>query len=192
MTYQPKDRFFHKAKQDGFVARSAYKLQDLQKRFRILNSGDRVLDLGCSPGSWSQVALKLIGPKGTLFGIDLKPVTIQKPANATFLVGDILKTDAAVFGEPFDCIISDMAPNTTGIRMRDQAQSEELCRMVLQITQTHLKPGGHMVMKLFEGPDAQALVNDTKKLFQKVERFKPEAVRKGSFETYVLGLKKKP
>lgn len=192
MGFNPKDHFFHKAKKDGFVARSAYKLQDLQKRFRVLAPNDRVLDLGCSPGSWSQVALKIIGAKGVLVGIDLKPVTIQKPPNATFIEGDILATDPQVFGEAFDCIISDMAPNTTGIRLTDQARSEELCRMCLSLANTHLKNGGNLVMKLFEGPDDKQLVTDTKSMFHRVERFKPEGVRKGSFETYIVGLKKKP
>lgn len=192
MGYNPKDHFFHKAKQDGFVARSAYKLEEIQKKHKLIKPGQRVLDLGCSPGSWSQVALKLIGPKGFLFGIDLKPVAekVQAP-NATFVVGDILTTDPSVFGEPYDVIISDMAPNTTGIRMRDQALSEELCRMALTVAERYLKTGGHLVMKLFEGPDGDKLAREMKTKFAKFDRLKPAAVRKGSYETYIVGIGKK-
>ncbi|MGE0764095.1 MAG: SAM-dependent methyltransferase [Bdellovibrionales bacterium] len=190
MAYNPKDHFFHKAKKDGFVARSAYKLQDLQKKYKLLRSGDRVLDLGCSPGSWSQVTLKIIGPSGHLLGIDLKPVEIQKTANSEFIQADILTLDPEHFGALYDCVISDMAPNTTGIRLRDQAMSEELCRMVLTITEKYLKPGGHMTMKIFEGPDADKIVKQAKQMFKKVHRVKPEAVRKGSFEAFIVGISK--
>ena len=191
MAYNPKDHYFHKAKKDGFVARSAYKLQDLQKKFKLLRPGDRVLDLGCSPGSWSQVTLKIIGPKGHLLGIDLKPVEIQKQPNAEFVEADILTLDPERFGEPYHCVLSDMAPNTTGIKSRDQAQSEELCRMVLQISRQYLKSGGHMAMKIFEGPDADLIVKEAKLMFKKVNHIKPEAVRKRSYETYIVGLSKK-
>jgi 23S rRNA (uridine2552-2'-O)-methyltransferase len=190
MSYNPKDHYFHKAKQEGFVARSAYKLEEIQKKHKLIKPGQRVLDLGCSPGSWSQVALKLVGKDGFVVGIDLKPVKIQA-ANAKFIVGDILQTDPSVFGEPFDVIISDMAPNTTGIRIRDQALSEELCRMALTVAEKYLKPGGHLVMKLFEGPDGDKLAKEMKPKFAKFDRLKPAAVRKGSFETYIVGIGKK-
>jgi 23S rRNA (uridine2552-2'-O)-methyltransferase len=191
MTYNPKDHYFHKAKKDGFVARSAYKLQDIQNKFKIIRSGDHVIDLGCAPGSWSQVTMKLIGPQGFLLGIDLKPVEIQKQKNAEFIVGDILTIDPTIYAKTYDCVLSDMAPNTIGIRSADQARSEELCRMVLQIGQKHLKMGGNLVMKLFEGPDSQTLVLEAKKMFTKVHRIKPEAVRKGSFETFIVGIHRK-
>src|SRR5690606_18929674 len=111
--------------------------------------------------------------------------------NSEFMVGDILQTDPNVFGEPFDVIISDMAPSTTGIRVRDQALSEELCRMALSVAEKHLKPGGHLVMKLFEGPDGEKLAKEMKTKFVKFDRLKPAAVRKGSFETYIVGIGKK-
>lgn len=192
MSFKAKDHYFFKAKKDGYVARSAYKLLDLQKRHKLINRGNSVLDLGCSPGSWSQVALELIGKEGHLVGVDLKPVTINPTENARFIVEDILKLSPEELGGPFDVVLSDMAPSTTGIRIRDQALSEELCRMVLEIASGYLKPGGHLVMKLFEGPESQEIVKKTKSMFARVDRIKPEAVRKGSFETYIVGLKRKP
>ncbi len=191
MGYNPKDHFFHKAKSDGFVARSAYKLQEIQDKHKLIKPGHRVLDLGCSPGSWSQVTLKLIGAKGYLVGIDLKPVTIQPAPNAEFIVGDILNMDLQAFGEPFDVIISDMAPSTTGIKMRDQALSEELCRMCLTVSKKYLKHGGHIVMKLFDGPDGEKLAKEMKPKFARLIKLKPQAVRKGSYESYLVGITKK-
>jgi 23S rRNA (uridine2552-2'-O)-methyltransferase len=189
--YKPKDHFFHKAKAEGFVARSAYKLQGMLKRHRLIQSGSRVLDLGAAPGSWTQVALDIVGPKGEVVAIDLKPLEIQKRPNLYAIQGDILQIPLEELGPPFDCVISDMAPNTSGIRSRDQALSEELCHMVLKVCQTHLKVGGHMVMKLFEGPGAQELGQLVLKAFSRIDRMKPEAVRKGSFEIYIIGLNKR-
>jgi len=186
--FTPKDSYFHKAKKEGFAARSAYKLKDLHKKYQIFHKGQRVLDLGCSPGSWSQVASELVGPSGFVVGVDLKPVTIQLK-NAEFLTLDFRDVNWESYG-PFDAVISDMAPNTTGIRLRDQALSEELCRGVVDLADRWLKPGGHLVMKLFEGPEADVLVKEVGKRFKQVKRFKPAAVRKGSFETYVVGLGK--
>lgn len=188
--YNPKDHFFHKAKKEGYVARSAFKLEELQTKFKLFKRGNFVLDLGCAPGSWSQVALKLIGPEGQLIGIDLSPTKITA-ANARFIEADILKFPLDQLGGPFDLVISDMAPKTTGIRIRDQALSEELCQMAIHVADQHLRSGGHLVMKIFDGPDAEKLAKSLNSKFQKVARYRPEAVRKGSFEFYIVGLNKK-
>jgi 23S rRNA (uridine2552-2'-O)-methyltransferase len=191
MTFNPKDRFFHKAKAEGFLARSAYKLDEIQKKFRILAPGDQVLDLGAAPGAWSQVACKAVGEKGRVVGLDLKPVEFKAP-NASFYVMDVFAFNPEILSaKPVDCLLSDMAPNTTGIRSVDQARSAELCHAVLLLADAHLRSNGHLVMKLFEGPDAEKLSKDLSRRFQQSKRFKPEAVRKGSFETYFVGLKKK-
>ncbi len=190
MTFNRKDRFFHKAKADGFVARSAYKLEELQKKYKVIPKGSFVVDLGASPGSWSQLALKLTGPEGLVVGLDLKEVTIKAP-NARFYVMDVFNLDPEIFeGKEVDVVISDMAPNTTGVRSVDQARSEALCLEVLKVSDQYLKPGGNLVMKLFEGGDAELVAKEVKKRFKNFQRFKPEAVRKGSFETYLVGLKK--
>lgn len=191
MAFDRKDRFFLKAKEDGFLARSAYKLKEIQKKFKVLRQGDFVIDLGASPGSWSQVAVQLIGPKGFLVGIDLKPVEHKAP-NAKFYQMNIFELDTSIFESKIpDVIISDMAPNTTGVKSVDQARSEELCLEVVKVADQHLKTGGHLIMKLFEGAGAEEVVAELKKRYQNIKRFKPEAVRKGSFETYLIALNKR-
>lgn len=192
MSFQRKDRFFHKAKKEGFLARSAYKLEELQKKYHLIRQGEFVVDLGASPGAWSQVAIKAVGARGLVVGLDLKPVQYQAP-NAKFYVMDVFEIDTAIFeGRPVDVLMSDMAPNTTGVRSVDQARSKELCLKVIELADTHLKNGGHLVMKLFEGPGVEDVVKEIKSRFSSMKRIKPEAVRKGSFETYILGFSKKP
>jgi 23S rRNA (uridine2552-2'-O)-methyltransferase len=191
MTYTPKDRFFHKAKAEGFLARSAYKLEEIQKKFRVIRPGDFVLDLGASPGSWSQVACKIVGEKGRVVGLDLKPVEFKAP-NAAFYQMDVFAFDEKILeGRNVHVLLSDMAPNTTGIRNVDQARSAELCAEILKLSQKYLSPKGHLVMKLFEGPDAEKIAKELSRHFHQSKRLKPEAVRKGSFETYFIGLSKK-
>ena len=113
MAFNPKDRFFHKAKAEGFLARSAYKLDEIQKKFRVLAPGDQVLDLGAAPGAWSQVACKVVGEKGRVVGLDLKPVEFKAP-NAIFYVMDVFAFNPEILSaKPVDCLLSDMAPNTT-------------------------------------------------------------------------------
>ena len=191
MAFNPKDRFFHKAKAEGFVARSAYKLDELQKKFKLIRPGDLVLDLGAAPGAWSQIAIKATGPNGRVVGLDLKPVSLSFP-NARFYVMNAFDFDPSILdGRLVDVLLSDMAPNTTGVRNVDQARSFELCNEVMKISVQYLKPGGHLVMKLFEGPDSEKLAKSLEKAFSQTKRIKPEAVRKGSFETYFVGLKKR-
>lgn len=188
--FNPKDRFFHKAKLEGFVARSAYKLDEIQKKYRLIKPADFVVDLGAAPGAWSQVAQKIVGPNGRVVGIDLKPIGI-KLANTQFHVMDVFQLNPEIFeGRKMQVLLSDMAPNTTGVRSVDQARSEALCEEVLKIADQFLQPGGHLLMKLFEGGDAEKIASSVKQKFQTMKRLKPEAVRKGSFETYLIGLKK--
>lgn len=190
MTFNPKDRFFHKAKKEGFLARSAYKLDELQAKYKLIRAGNWVLDLGAAPGAWSQVAAKIVGPSGRVIGIDLKPIDWKAP-NAKFYQMNAFQFDSSILeGHAMDCILSDMAPNTTGVRSVDQARSHELCLEVLKIADQYLKPGGHLVMKVFEGPDAQDIVKQIQGKFESYKRTKPEAVRKGSFETYLIGFNK--
>lgn len=191
MTFNRKDRFFHKAKAEGFLARSAFKLDELQKKYRLMKLGDFVLDLGASPGAWSQIAVKAVGEQGRVVGLDLKLVNFSAP-NAKFYQMDAFQFDPQILeGREINCLLSDMAPNTTGIRNVDQARSAQLCEQVTQLAQKYLKTGGHLVMKVFEGPEAERLLKATEKQFQSSKRIKPEAVRKGSFETYFVGLGKK-
>lgn len=194
MAYNPKDRkdrFFHKAKADGFLARSAYKLDEMQKKFKLFRANDLVLDLGAAPGAWSQVALKFLGPQGLVVGLDLKPVE-HKAKNAKFYQMDAFNFDPEILeGREVDCLLSDMMANTTGFRDVDQARSYELCEQVLNLAEKYLRVGGNCVLKIFEGPDAKKIDERFRKMFQDSRRYKPEAIRKGSIEIYVVGLKKK-
>ncbi len=185
--FNPKDHYFKKAKKEGFLARSAYKLEEIQKRHQILQKGDRVLDLGCAPGSWSQFALKLVGPKGHVDGVDLTPVSLSAP-NARFQAKDAFTLTEEDFDQvPFDVIISDMAPGTTGVVFRDQVLSEELCTHILDILPKFLKEGGHFTMKIFMGSGYKDIEMRARKMFGTVKVSKPDSTRKSSKEVFIVG-----
>jgi 23S rRNA (uridine2552-2'-O)-methyltransferase len=191
VAYNPQDTYFKKAKKEGFLARSAYKLDEIQKKYRVLRHGDKVLDLGCAPGAWSQIILKVLGKSGYLRGIDLKEVILKAP-NAEFMCRDIFQVQREEFKEaPYDCIVSDMAPSTSGVIFRDQTLSEELCHKVVLLCDDLLKPRGNMVMKLFMGPGAKEVELEVKKRFEKHHFFKPQSTRKESKEIFIVGLGKK-
>lgn len=196
MTYNPKDRFFHKAKAEGFAARSVYKLQEIDQKFKILKQGQMVLDLGSSPGSWSQYASQKIG-NGRLLGVDLSPMTVNLH-NAVFLQADLRDLELEnVFREhgfqpSFDVVMSDMMAKTTGIKSADQARSLELCELALSCAQRFLKPGGSFICKFFQSGEFGHLRSEIKRQFEKVEVLKPESTRSISKEIFLIGLKKKP
>ena len=194
--YNPKDRFFHKAKAEGFAARSVYKLQEIDQKFKLLKSGQTIFDLGASPGSWSQYASQKIGPSGRLLGVDLNPMTVSLP-NAVFIQADLrdLELETVIrengFTPPFDLVISDMMANTTGIKSADQARSLELCELALNVAKKYLKPGGNFVCKFFQSGEFGQLRNEIKRTFERVEAIKPESPRSISKEIFIIGLKKK-
>ncbi|MFN8845513.1 MAG: RlmE family RNA methyltransferase [Bdellovibrionales bacterium] len=196
MSYNPKDHFFKKAKKENFAARSVYKLEEIDKRVKFLKSGDCVLDLGASPGSWSQYASQKVGDKGRVLGIDLSPVTVNLK-NAKFIQADlydlklvdVLKDQG--FTEPFQVVMSDMAPKTTGIRVTDQARSFELCELALKVADQFLAKKGHFVCKLFHSSDFQELKKQIQAKYEKFEAIKPEATRSISKEIFLVGLRKK-
>lgn len=183
------DEFFRRAKAEGYLARSAYKLLELNERKRLIRTGDRVLDLGCAPGSWLQAARKLVGPRGVVVGIDLQEVDHEFEPNVHVLQGDITQTDPSVLlgesGTPFDCVVSDMAPPTSG--HGDHFRSVHLCEAILEVLPRLLRPGGHLAMKVFEGETHQDLVRLTASMFGEARSFKPRASRDVSSETYVVG-----
>lgn len=196
MSYNPKDHYFKKAKEQNFAARSVFKLEEIDQRYRLFKPGQTVLDMGAAPGSWSQYASKKIGDKGRVLGVDLTPITI-KLNNAIFTQADLRDFDLQAhfnelgFTEPFDLVLSDMAPKTTGIRMTDQARSMELCELALNTARKYLRPGGHFVCKLFHSDDFQVLRDEIKKDFEKFEAVKPDSTRKISKEIFLVGLRKK-
>lgn len=196
MAYNPRDHYFKKAKEGNFAARSVFKLEEIDQKFKIVRSGQSVLDLGASPGSWSQYVSKKIGPGGKLLGVDLSPVTVKLP-NATFIQADLRDLQLSEifqehgFAPEFDLVLSDMAPKTTGIRMTDQARSMELCELALDVSRRFLKKNGHFVCKLFHSDDFTVLRDLIKKDFERFEAVRPDSVRKISKEIFLVGLKKK-
>ncbi len=196
MSFNPRDHYFKKAKKENFAARSVYKLEEIDKKYRLFKSGDIVLDLGASPGSWSQYVSRKVGDKGKVLGVDLKPVDV-KLTNAIHIQADLRDLNleevfiANGFKPPFDSVISDMAPATTGIRITDQARSLELCELALDISLRYVKKGGHFVCKLFHSDDFQSLKKQILQHFEKFEAVKPEATRSHSKEIFLVGLKRK-
>lgn len=186
----PNDYFAQKAKREGLLARSAFKLEAINEKFGILQSGQKVLDLGAAPGSWLQVASEIVGSGGQVVGVDLSPIKFQAPNLITFAM-DILGKAISKTLEPytpFDVIISDLAPRTTGIKDRDQALSLELDQQVINLSQNLLRPGGDVIIKIFQSPDTKRFVREIGKMFKTVHTYKPPASRDRSFETYIIAL----
>ena len=188
------DHYTRRAKKENFAARSAYKLQEIQQKHRILSKGSRVLDLGCAPGSWLQFAAKTVGAGGRLIGIDLSPVTIQFPENVFIITGDVVDLEAHLAQlerVSFDVVLSDMAPATTGNRHVDETRSVGLCEAALDVAERNLVVGGGFVCKIFQGSEYKAFADQVRDLFQRQTAFRPKSTRKTSREVFVIGLGKK-
>ena len=187
------DHYTRRAQKDNYAARSVYKLEEIQKKHRILKRGARVLDLGCAPGSWLQFAARTVGPEGWLVGIDLNPVTLKMPDNVTSIAVDVSDLDAhlAALGlSRFDVVLSDMAPATTGNRHVDEARSVGLCESALAIAERTLVTGGNFVCKIFQGADYKAFTDAIKTRFERQTALRPKSTRKTSREVFVIGLGK--
>jgi len=185
------DHYSRLARKENFPARSVYKLQEIQERFRLIKKGDRVLDFGCSPGSWTLYASDLAGEKGTITGIDLKKVEIKIPSNVRIYNCDILEIDDEILssiGGDFNVVLSDMAPSTTGNKSVDATRSYDLCVAALDIAKKALVPGGSFLCKIFQGEDFKKFSEMVKAAFNTQKIFKPQSSRKASREIYVVGL----
>ncbi len=182
------DAYFRKAKAEGYVARSAYKLLQIQERRHLIRRGHRVIDLGCAPGSWLQVASKIVGPDGRVLGVDLQPSMIDLP-NVRTLVADAFELDPAELTEQLggkaDVLLSDMAPNTTGTPKGDHFRSVTLCRRVLELAPALLERDGGLVMKVFEGEAYMDLLAEVAAQFTVARGFKPHATREVSREMFI-------
>ena len=184
------DHYARRAKQDGFAARSAYKLEEIDRRKGLLKAGQRVLDLGCAPGSWLQYAAARVGENGMVIGIDVQPVAVALPPQARALEGDVFGpvTDMLPHGgRGFDVILSDMAPKTTGVPSGDAARSAALARRALELARALLRPGGVLLVKVFQGGEYPALRQEFRACFQRVTVEKPKASRSESVEVFLLG-----
>ena len=172
-----------------------YKLKELDEKFGLLKKNSSVLDLGAAPGSWTVFALRTLNGTGHLTSIDLKPLAKDVVgSNLTFIQGDLYDEDVRLQARnlgPYDSVICDAAPATTGNKTVDTARSTGLVELAIFYAQTMLKPGGNFVVKIFQGGDQQQLLKSMREIFTSARGFKPEACRTESFETYLVGLNKK-
>jgi len=197
MTFKVKDHYFHKAKKENFLARSVYKLEEIDERYKVLKKGDKVIDLGYHPGSWIQYTSEKIGKEGIVVGCDIKEVN-NKLLNLTNVklfkkdVFTIETMDELGVSDQFNVVLSDMAPNTTGNQMVDQTRSLNLVEMVFSLLPKFLKPGGNLVIKVFESNDAQVFLKANKNLFEEFHYLRPKSVRSVSKEFFVIGKNFRP
>jgi len=186
------DSYVQRAKAEGYRSRAAFKLLEIDERDHLLRPGMAVVDLGAAPGSWCQVAVRRCGEHGRVFALDLLPV---EPMNGVdFIQGDFLEDsvlealEARLHGAPVDVVLSDMAPNISGIELSDQARSIHLAELALEFAVRHLKPGGNFVVKVFQGPGFMEFRDEVRKHFKTLHSRKPKASRDRSPEVYLLGL----
>ncbi len=184
------DRFTARAHQEGFAARSVYKLEEIDRRCRVFRTGQRVLDLGAAPGSWTQWMVPRVGGKGAIVAVDLNPLKVKVPAYVQAMQFDVLAAPLDEFAKlgPFDVVVSDMAPHTSGVQDADAARSAELVDRAIDIADACLAPGGHFVAKIFQGAEFEAVRKRLRERYETVRVLKPEASRKESVEIYLVGL----
>ena len=181
------------ARTEGYVARAVYKLKEVDEKYHLIKPGQRVLDLGCSPGSWLQYIASRVGAGGLVVGVDAAPLAIAVVPPLHFVPGEITSLDLetiAALSPRFDVVLSDLAPKTTGIRQVDQQRSLELASLAWEWARRLLREGGHFLVKVFEGPDTAGLAAVVKQNFRSFRSLKPAGSRPASREIYLLGLRK--
>lgn len=192
MGFKVKDHYFEKAKKDNYLARSAYKLEEINQKYKILIKDMSVLDLGYYPGSWTQYTAKVVGDNGSIVGIDIQEVNTKLEALKNVRVyqkdiNDVKSLDELGVTEKFDALVSDMAPSTTGIKSVDQARSLNLVEMVFYHLPNFLKTGGNFTIKVFDSNDAQVFLKKQRALFDEYHFLKPKSTRSVSKEFFVIG-----
>lgn len=189
------DHYVHKAQKDGYRARAAYKLLEINEKDKLIKQGTVLADLGSAPGSWSQVAAKLAGSDGAVFALDI--LLMEPVEGVSFIQGDfreegvLQEFESLLGGRPLDLVICDMAPNMSGNSVTDQARSYYLCELALDFARNHLKTGGCFLVKVFQGAGYQEFTAQMREVFQSVQVRKPDASRNRSSEIYLLGKNKR-
>jgi 23S rRNA (uridine2552-2'-O)-methyltransferase len=184
------DPFVRRAQKEGLRSRAAYKLEELVERDRLLRPGMVVVDLGAAPGGWSQVAAQHLGDRGRIVALDVLPMPAI--AGVAFIEGDfreaevLARLESELGGRPVDLVLSDMAPNMSGVAVVDQARAMELAELALDFARRHLVEGGDFLIKLFQGAGFDAYLKDLRRDFAKVTMRKPKASRARSREVYAL------
>jgi 23S rRNA (uridine2552-2'-O)-methyltransferase len=191
--YARPDRHTRAAKAAGYPARSVFKLEEIHQRYRLFRPGQRVLDLGAAPGSWSLYASQCVGPAGRVLAVDLSEITEALPPNVCVKQLDVFSAERAVLAElgPYHVVLSDMAPRTSGTKARDQALSYELCTRALAVADELAAPDSHFVVKLFMSPDFAALKRAIVARYADCRVVRPEATRSQSTEVFLVGLGRK-
>ena len=191
MAYRRKDGYWKMAKKEGYRSRAAYKLIQLNKKFRLIKKGDSVLDIGCAPGGWMQVTREIVGENGYVLGLDIQRVNPFKEENVEFLLKDITDTNVVSMIKQkvntFDVVISDISPNITGIWDVDHFRSIELSERVLQLAIEVLCIHGNFLVKIFQGESTNLFFEKVKHHFSYTKISTPKASRKSSAEVYVVG-----
>ena len=185
-----KEHYYKEAKRLHYRARSAFKLKQIQNKFKIIKQGDVVIDLGAAPGGWSQVAKEIVGDNGTVVGIDLEKIEPIK--EVIFIQGDLTENTSIdkikrnITSDKVDVVLSDMSPNISGNYSVDQARSIYLCEHSLNLADIFLKTGGNFICKVFVGEDLQGFIIKLRRKFKIVKQFSPQASRKTSSEIYLV------
>lgn len=185
------DAYVQRAKAEGYRSRAAFKLLEIDERDHLMRPGMVVVDLGAAPGSWSQVALKRVGAKGRVIALDL--LLVEAMPGLEFIQGDfqedavLEQLESLLAGAPVDLVLSDMAPNMSGIELTDQARSVYLAELALDFAARHLKPGGKFLVKVFQGAGFMAFRQAAQESFTALQVRKPKASRDRSAEVYLLG-----
>jgi len=183
---EKEDFYTRLAKKEGYPARSVYKLKEIDEKYKIFKKGEKVLDLGCSPGSWLIYISQKVGDKGMVVGIDMESVKIVDKPNILFIKKDIFDLKELDFKEKFQAVVSDLAPKTSGLKSLDAGRSLELSEKSFEIAKSVLLPDGNFVCKLFESESSDGFFKKVKRYFDSVKRFKPKAVVRGSKEFYII------
>jgi len=184
------DPYVKMAQRDGYRSRASYKLLEIQEKDRIMRPGMTVVDLGSAPGGWSQVASRIVGEKGCMIASDILPM--DGMADVAFIQGDFTEQEvfdkimAVINNRPVDLVISDMAPNMSGIRTADQAAAMLLCELALDLAVKVLRPGGDFLIKVFHGEGFDEYLKEVRQQFEKVQMRKPASSRDRSREQYLL------
>ena len=186
------DHFTRRARDEKWLARSVYKIEEIDRKYKLIKKGQRILDLGCYPGSWSQYSTGKVGPQGEVVGIDLKRPDRFASPNFRFIEADVLNLDFEGLKKeisPRNVVISDLAPQTSGVHIVDTSRSMELAKGALVIALALLQKGGHFLCKVFEGEEIKVLRIELSRHFEEARTVRPAAVRKASREVYLLGLR---
>ncbi len=188
--YNRKDHLYQKAKEEGYRSRAAYKLIEVQDAYKIIKSGNSVLDVGAWPGGWTQVALNYVGDSGSVTAIDLQALDPIDDPRCKLIAGDARDLEQILgTNEPsFDVVVSDMSAKLTGIKEADQAAAVGCAELALYVAQQNLKQGGNFLVKVFKGGDVEGFVKSTRPMFNKLLRSELKSTRNTSNEFYVIGL----